>query len=112
MSSARRYNQGKRKWHLMHYESMEPLIEVLEYGLEKYTIKNEQGEIISTGHNNWRSPMDLDALKDCMQRHLSKLMDGEEYDEESGVSHIGHIHANCMMYTYHKKRLDNELKHP
>jgi len=34
-------------------------------------------------------------------RHVVALMDGEEYDKESGQHHIGHIMANAMFYSYH-----------
>jgi len=38
-----------------------------------------------------------------MMRHLSALMDGEEKDKESGISHIGHIQCNAMFYNYFNK---------
>ena len=54
---ARRYNQNKRKWSLLHFPAIEELIKILEFGAFKYTIfinkdqvkAKEQGEI--TGAN-------------------------------------------------------------
>ena len=93
---ALRYNEGKPKWSLVHYESMIPMIRVLEFGALKYAPKN------------WLKPMNETEILESMQRHLAALMDGEEFDQESGVSHMGHIQANAMFYNYHVERLKNE----
>ena len=44
--------------------------------------------------------MDLVSVLDCMQRHLAALMDGEVFDKESGLPHIGHILCNAKFYSY------------
>lgn len=36
---ALRYNYGKPKWSLVHFQSLEPMVRVLEYGTKKYTKK-------------------------------------------------------------------------
>lgn len=64
----------------------------MEYGEKKY------------GKDNWRKGQDIPSLCDCAMRHLTAFMDGEELDPESGVSHIGHIMANCMMIVYNQDR--------
>ena len=87
--SALRYNTGKPKWSLVHMHSLVPMIRVLEYGSLKYA------------PFNWQKPMKRDELLDSMQRHLAALIDGKELDDESGLSHIGHIMANAMFYSYH-----------
>ena len=89
---ALRFNAGKRKWSLVHYKSLEPMVEVLEFGALKYAPKN------------WQKPMELDEILDSMQRHLAALMDGEELDPESGLPHIGHLMCNGMFYSYHAAR--------
>lgn len=118
-----RYNAGKPKWSLMHYKSMEPMIRVLEYGAHKYTLfKDEDGNIIKgsevtqqevidrklkvhlTGKENWKKPLDLVEIMESMQRHVAAIMDGEEFDAESGISHMGHIQCNAMFYNFHKAR--------
>ena len=85
---ADRFNEGKPQWHQLHFKSLLPLIRVMEYGEKKY------------GKDNWRKGQDIPSLCDCAMRHLTAFMDGEELDPESGVSHIGHIMANCMMIVY------------
>jgi hypothetical protein len=95
-----RYNAGKRKWSLVHFESLEPMIEVLEYGAKKYEPKN------------WQKGLDKSEILESLQRHLAKLFDGEEIDQESGLHHIGHIMCNAMFYSYYlqkEKKESNEL---
>lgn len=89
---AKRYNEGKPKWSYVHFESLEPMIRVLEFGAKKYE------------PFNWQKGLDLKEILESMQRHLAKLMDGEENDKETGISHIGHIQCNAMFYNYHKNK--------
>lgn len=105
---ALRYNQGKLKWHLMHYKSMESMIRVLEYGSRKYS------------PDNWMLPMDLKEILSCTQRHLAALMDGEELDfdpncagcksdfcdKHSGQPHSAHVMCNMKFYAYHSSKLN------
>jgi len=87
--SALRYNTGKPKWSLVNMHSLVPMIRVLEYGALKYA------------PSNWQKPMKRDEVLDSMQRHLAALIDGNELDDESGLTHIGHIMANALFYSYH-----------
>lgn len=88
MSKGLRYNKGKRKWSLVHFKSLEPMIEVLEFGSKKYS------------RFNWQKGLDKDEILESLQRHLASLFDGEEIDPESKVHHIGHIMCNAMFYAY------------
>jgi hypothetical protein len=90
--SALRYNEGKLQWSYVHFKSLEPMVRVLEFGALKYAPKN------------WMKPMDTTKILESMQRHLAALFDGEEYDPESGISHMGHIQCNALFYNYHKER--------
>lgn len=83
-----RFNEGKLRWGLVHYKSMEPLVRVLEAGARKYD------------DNNWMKGLQPREVLECMQRHLAALMDGETHDKETGEPHIGHIMCNAMFYSY------------
>jgi len=83
-----RFNKGKLRWSLMNYKAMEPMIRVLMMGAEKYD------------DHNWKKGLDKVEILECLQRHLAALMDGELYDKESGLPHIGHIMCNAMFYSY------------
>jgi len=90
-----RYNTGKRKWSLVHFRSLEPMIEVLEYGAGKYAPKN------------WQKGLDKSEILESLQRHVAKLFDGEDIDQESGLHHIGHIMCNAMFYSYFLDKKDD-----
>jgi hypothetical protein len=64
------------------------MIEVLEYGANKYAPKN------------WQKGLDKSEILESLQRHVAKLFDGENIDQESGLHHIGHIMCNAMFYSY------------
>ena len=96
---ALRFNNGKPKWSLVHYDSLVPMIRVLEFGEEKY------------GAFNWQKPgLKPKEVLESLQRHLASLMDGEDFDKESGMHHIGHIMANALMYSYHNVINKNNIK--
>jgi hypothetical protein len=88
---AMRFNEGKLQWGLVHFKSLHPMIHVLEFGAKKYA------------PNNWKKPMDKRAILESMQRHLAALLDGEDCDPESGISHMGHIQCNAMFFNFHNQ---------
>jgi len=91
-----RFNQGKRKWSLVDYKSLEPMIEVLEFGAKKYS------------PDNWKKGLDKKEILESMMRHLAALMDGQSNDPETELSHMGHIMCNAMFYSYFEQK-DKEL---
>lgn len=99
MEKALRYNNGKLKWSLVDFKSIEPMVKVLMYGACKYE------------PFNWKKEMPLEDILDSLQRHVVSLMSGEYLDSESGLPHIGHIICNAMFYEYHyNKQKLNELQ--
>lgn len=87
-SKGLRYNKGKRKWSLLSFKALEPMIDVLEFGATKYE------------PFNWQKGLDKTEILESLQRHVAKLFDGEEIDQESKIHHIGHILCNAMFYSY------------
>lgn len=81
---ADRFNSGKPKYSLMDLKLMLPMIEVLEYGTNKYK------------RDNWRKGLPVTEICDSLMRHLAAFLDGENFDVESGKSHIGHMMCNLM----------------
>lgn len=92
-----RYNQGKLRWSLVHFKSLEPLVRVLEFGARKYD------------DHNWKKGLNKEEILESMQRHLAAMIDGELNDPESGLPHIGHIMCNTMFYQY---MVDNKIDVP
>jgi|SRR5882672_8389502 len=91
-----RYNDGKLKWSYVHFTSLEPMVRVLMFGAQKYE------------PFNWQKGLKKDEVLESIQRHLAKLIDGEQNDPESGLHHIGHIMCNAMFYSYMENHKKNE----
>lgn len=73
----------------VHFNSLKPMVKVLEFGALKYA------------PDNWRKSMDKRELLNSLLRHIADLVDGEEFDKETNLPHIGHIMCNAMFYSYH-----------
>lgn len=123
VEKALRYNDGKPKWSLIDFKSLEPLARVLEYGAHKYSIfiddlgsEFKGSEVTpekvklwglklkSSGADNWKKGLDQKEILDSLTRHLFALISGEDNDPESGLPHIGHILCNSLFYQYHKNK--------
>lgn len=86
-----RFNEGKSQWSLVSFESIEPMVKVLEFGAKKYA------------PYNWAKGLKVTECTDSMMRHLTAFMKGEDNDPESGISHVGHIMCNAMFLEYMMK---------
>lgn len=83
-----RFNDGKLKWSLVDFESLEGMVKVLENGCRKYA------------KNNWKKGMPVSEVAESMMRHTFALLKGELKDKESGLDHISHIQCNAMFIDY------------
>jgi hypothetical protein len=86
---ALRFNEGKLKWGLIHWPSLDPFVRVMMFGASKYAPEN------------WKKGLDRTEILESAQRHLIALFNGEENDPESGLSHAGHVMCNMMFYIFH-----------
>ena len=82
-------------WACIHFDALEPMVRVLEYGAKKYD------------RHNWKKGQRVTELCDSAMRHAIALISGEENDSESGISHIGHIMCNVMFIKYNLSYLRN-----
>lgn len=81
---AERKNSGKPQLSYIDLKCFEDCAKVMEFGAKKYA------------RNNWKKGMPQTQLIDSLLRHVAQLLSGEEFDQESGLSHIGHIQCNSM----------------
>lgn len=88
MEQALRYNEGKLKWSLIDWKSLEPMVRVLEVGAEKYT------------PYNWQKGMPVTQISESLLRHMFAFLDGENTDAESKIEHLGHVMSNAMFLIY------------
>jgi hypothetical protein len=98
-----RKNEGKLDYTLMDLESFKPMIEVLDFGAKKYA------------RDNWKlggSKFTLLQITSSLMRHLVAFLSGQDNDDESGLSHIGHMQCNLMFLGYwmqqHQKAKKNK----
>lgn len=71
---------------------------VLAYGAKKYDA------------HNWRKGMEWTRLCDAILRHITSFIDGEDFDQESGLHHLAHARASCgflIEYMETHPELDN-----
>ena len=83
-----RFNSGKTRYDLVPQSMVEGVAKVLGYGAEKYTVKNEKGEVIVRGDNNWKRGLSWMDVKASHDRHIAAWLSGEDVDSESGQLHI------------------------
>ena len=98
---ASRFNTGKPKWGLVDFESLEPMVRVLEFGAKKYV------------EHNWKKGLPTTEICESLLRHVFAYLRGEDKDPESGISHIGHIQCNAMFLSHmmnFKPEFDNREK--
>ena len=85
---ALRYNKGKKQWALVDFKSLEPMVEVLEFGAQKYA------------KWNWAKGMPVTQVSESLLRHMFAFLSGEDKDPESGIDHLGHVMCNAMFLSY------------
>lgn len=89
-----RFNSNKVRMDLVPYSAIEGIAKVLTYGANKYTIKDDKGNIVTKGDNNWKLGMPWLDVYASLSRHLGAWLSGEDYDE-SGELHIDHVLTNA-----------------
>ena len=72
---------GKPPFSLISRTALEEEARVMAFGAGKY------------GTHLWRQGMDFSRLVDAMLRHTYAFADGEDFDKETGLSHLAH--ARC-----------------
>ena len=82
----RAQKDGKTPYEYIPLHTLAGTAHVLKHGAEKY------------GLRNWREdPIKASTYQGAMLRHLESYYAGELLDPDSGVSHLSHIIANCMV---------------
>lgn len=83
MVEARRLHHGCLMKNLTA-EDLEEATKVLDYGAEKYAAWN------------WAKGQPFSVAMASLKRHVLALSQGQEYDEESGCTHWGHVVCNII----------------
>lgn len=103
MASAPQDHENKKKqkvktrYDLIPWNALEQITRAMEFGAKKY------------GEDNWIPTAERSVLNGSWReyaaaaiRHLVKwLWWGEEYAEDSGIHHIAHTGANCLILLHY-----------
>jgi hypothetical protein len=87
-----KYDQEKPQMALIDFDALEGLAKVLTFGASKY------------GADNWRGGIANSRIVSSLLRHLSAYQRGEDFDPESGLSHLDHIGCNWMFLSANAKQ--------
>jgi hypothetical protein len=88
-----KYDSGKLPYELLPFTAIDALVEVLQYGVQKYGYPG-----------SWQT-VELfdDRYFAAAMRHLSKWRQGETIDPESGLTHLQHAFCNLMFLTWNER---------
>lgn len=76
-------DSGKAPWHLLPYDAVGGIVQILAFGAGKYS------------ERNWEQGMDWSRCFAALQRHLVAWWNREGADPETGKSHLWH--AGCCL---------------
>lgn len=97
---AKKNDQEKPKTHLVPFEFISAIAQVLGFGLKKY------------GAWNWALGMDWDRPYSALQRHMGAWWAGEDKDPETGLSHLWHAGCNIMfLIIYEMKGIGKDTRY-
>lgn len=95
-----KFDNNKVDLSLLPKVALEEMAKAMMHGAKKY------------GRNNYTKGMEATRIIAAALRHITAYNDGQDTDEESGVSHLGHAMACCLMLL-HQEQLgtlkDNRL---
>jgi hypothetical protein len=99
-----KHDCGKPPLGLLPWRALVEVAEVLDHGAKKYT------------RHNWRGGFQYSRLYDAALRHLTAFIEGQDNDEETGISHLAHLSC-CTLFLLtqvleQKPGLDDRYKPP
>lgn len=101
-NKGKKFDGGKLPWHLLAWDAIEQVVEVLRFGANKYAPRN------------WEQGIDYDRLFDAILRHLTAWWSGETYDPETKINHLAHAICDLMFLLAYsirgKNKFDNRPK--
>jgi hypothetical protein len=96
-----KYDDGKPPLDLLDTYALTQVARVLAFGAGRY------------GRHNWRAGIEWSRVIAAAMRHITKFNDGEDFDSDTGISHLAHAICCCMFllnYTVNHKQLDDRYK--
>lgn len=91
MSKGKKFDSGKLSYSLLELDAYAEQVKVLMFGAREY------------GWSNWKLVEPPARYWDALLRHIKDYASGQQYDEKSGLSHLGHIGANIMFLLWFER---------
>ena len=89
LTEGTKFDDNKLRLDLLPPEFEEAVAEILTYGAKKYE------------DENWRKGIKYKRVYGALRRHLLAWWKGEDYDNETGFSHLWHAACNlAFLITY------------
>lgn len=88
MKQGLRFNSNKLKWSLVPFKALEPMVEVLMFGANKYA------------PNNWKKGLPYTEICESLLRHTYSFLRGQNRDSESKLLEVGHILCNALFLSW------------
>ena len=85
----KKYDESKLMWHLLPYDQLTKIVEVLTFGANKY------------GEDDWKhfvlKAQNQDRYFSAALRHLAAWKQGHKLDEETKLPHLAHV-VCCVLF--------------
>ena len=79
-----KHDQDKVRMHMLPWDAIYSVAEIMEHGAKKYT------------EDNWKTIKDPRRYESAMLRHYVDVQKGEDIDPDSGLLHWAHIACNAL----------------
>ncbi len=90
-----KFDEDKLRWDLLPIVPVEKIVEIITHGAKKYTPEN------------WKK-VDIQRFYAAGMRHLTAWKKGEEFDKDSGFTHLAHVGCNILFMMYIE---ENKVRH-
>lgn len=94
LQSGVKHDSGKIRLDLLSPIALEEMAKVMTFGAKKY------------GDNNWRGGIAWTRVLGALLRHTFAFARGEDFDPETGISHLAHCGC-CVMFL-----IEYQTSHP
>lgn len=85
LTEGRKDDSGKLPFELLPHDALTEVTKVLRFGANKYAARN------------WEKGMNWSRPYAALMRHMWAWWRGEDFDSETGVSHLAHA-ACCVLF--------------
>lgn len=88
-------------------------LQLMQAGITRKDVERWKWEMTRSGADQWKDGLSITACLESLLRHVFAFKEGEDLDQESGLSHISHAMCNLMFISYYmlfKPKFDDRLK--